>query len=261
MDLSGLLATARVADGRASMDIGTDWLQGRSVFGGIQAAVGWRAMRTLVPPAMPLRTLQMTFIEPVPAGTVSAVARVLRAGKNTLHVEARLEQGAQLQASMIAVFGTARPSIVQRELPAPAPFTTVRKPMRFVPGMTPAFMQQFDVELVAGALPFTNTHVNNVAYELGLHDAGAATEAHLLVLADFVPPVALSWLPQPVPGSSLTWMFEVLSERFAAQALAGWRLEAEMLAARDGYVSQSTTLWAPDRTPVALSRQSMVVFG
>lgn len=261
MNLSQLLASAQLADGSASAVIGDDWLQGRSLFGGIQAAIGWRAMRTLVPEAMPLRTLQMTFIEPVPSGTVAANARVLRAGKNTLHVEARLENGNGLQASMIAVFGSGRASIVQRRLPAPAPSSGVRQRMPFVAGMTPSFMQQFDVHLVGGALPFSNTQVHNVAFQLDLHDRGPATEGHLLVLADFVPPVALSWMPKPVPGSSLTWMFELLDGGFATQPLRDWRLESEMLAARDGYTSQSTTLWAPDGTPLALSRQSMVVFG
>lgn len=260
MNLSELLAAARVEPGRATFEVGDDWLQGRSVFGGLQAAVGWRAMRTLVPASMPLRTLQMTFIEPVPSGAVSATARVLRNGKNTVHVEARLENGQGLQATMLAVFGGARASIVRHDLPAAAPPAS-GKPFRFVAGVTPSFMQQFDVQLLGGALPFSNAQVHNVAFQLGLRDPGPASEAHVLVIADFVPPVALSWMPKPVPGSSLTWMFELLDRGFAAQALTAWRLESAMLAARDGYTSQSTTLWSPDGTPVALSRQSMVVFG
>jgi hypothetical protein len=34
-----------------------------------------------------------------------------------------------------------------------------------------------------------------------------------------------------------------------------------MLAAQDGYTSQSNRLWAPDEGLVAISQQSMVVFG
>ena len=40
-----------------------------------------------------------------------------------------------------------------------------------------------------------------------------------------------------------------------------WRLDAELTAAADGYISQSTMVWGPGGEPVALSRQSMVVFG
>ena len=63
------------------------------------------------------------------------------------------------------------------------------------------------------------------------------------------------------PGSSMTWMLEVLHPNFTAQPLQGWRVEAEMVAARDGYSSQSTIIYAPDGTATVLSRQSMVVFG
>jgi acyl-CoA thioesterase len=241
------------------MAIGEDWLQGRSLFGGIQAAVGWRAMRTLVPAAMPLRTLQLTFIEPVPSGAVHATARVLRTGKNTMHVEARLEDSGRLQASMIAVFGVSRESRVRQEMPAP-PGKAFDKPFRFVPGLAPSFMQQFDVILIDGAPPFANAQATRAAYQIGLRDSGPLTEAHLLVLADFVPPVALSWMAKPTPGSSLTWMFELLRDDFTAHPLAGWRADAQLVAARDGYTSQSTTLYAPDGTAIVLSRQSMVVF-
>ena len=260
VNLSDLLAAADIGEGSASMSIGDDWLQGRSLFGGIQAAVGWCAMRTLVPPAMPLRTLQMTFIEPVAAGTVSAKARVLRAGKNTVHVEARLDDGGKLQATLIAVFGSARASVVRHDLPAAAA-KAFDKPFRYTPGVTPSFMQQFDISLIDGAPPFANAQATRASYELSLRDPGPITEGHLLVIADFVPPVALSWMSKPSPGSSLTWMFEMLTEDFAKYPLAGWRADAQMIAARDGYTSQSTTLSAPDGTAIALSRQSMVVFG
>jgi hypothetical protein len=58
----------------------------------------------------------------------------------------------------------------------------------------------------------------------------------------------------------MTWMLEVL-DTFADQPLRGWRTDSEMTAARDGYTSQTTTVYAPDGRAVALSRQSMVVFG
>ncbi|HVH33257.1 MAG TPA: hypothetical protein VM847_03985, partial [Tahibacter sp.] len=45
-----------------------------------------------------------------------------------------------------------------------------------------------------------------------------------------------------------------------SQPAEGWRVDAELVAARDGYTSQSTWIVAPDGRPIALSRQSMVVF-
>ena len=89
-----------IAPGRGTAGIGESWLQGRSAFGGLQAALGVRAMRSLLPEQMPLRTLQTTFIAPLPAGEVRIEASLLRAGKSTVHVEARLFDGEQV-ASLI----------------------------------------------------------------------------------------------------------------------------------------------------------------
>ncbi len=43
--------------------------------------------------------------------------------------------------------------------------------------------------------------------------------------------------------------------------LDGWRMDATMMAAGSGYTNQSMVLWGPGGMPVALGRQTMVVFG
>ncbi|TDR36680.1 acyl-CoA thioesterase [Tahibacter aquaticus] len=262
MKLSELMRSAVRDEGRLSLQVGDDWLQGRSVFGGLQAAIALAAMRSCVAAELPLRTLQMTFIAPIPGGTVRAAAQLLRSGKSAVHVQARLEdEDGGLLALVIGVFGSARESRVQRSvesvaaIPGPPP-----TPLPFMPGVTPNFMQHFKVELSAGALPFTNTPVTRNVFKVGLRDDGGMSESHLLALADFVPPVALSWMDGVSPGSSLTWMLELLVDSYADQPLTGWQVDAEMVAARDGYTSQSTTISAPDGRVVALSRQTMVVF-
>src|SRR5258706_4779853 len=80
--------------------VGDDWMQGRSVFGGLQAALALRAMRALVPAEVPLRTLQTTFLAPVPSGAVRIGARVLRSGSSTTGVEAPLVDGGGTPALM-----------------------------------------------------------------------------------------------------------------------------------------------------------------
>ena len=257
--LSDVMNRCLTANGSAVLDrVGDDWMQGRSAFGGLQAAVALRAMRNLVP-AVSLRTFQMIFVAPVGAEAMRAQARVLRTGKSATHVESRLEADGVTLALAVGVFGSARESIVRLDLPAPAPLRVTAK-LPYVPGVMPAFMQHFDVGLLDGALPFANARVDHAYYELSLRDQGPVSEAHLLVLADFMPPVALSWMPGVVPGSSLTWMLEIVDDDYATQPLQGWRADATMQAARDGYTSQTTTIYAPDGRAIALSRQSMVVF-
>jgi hypothetical protein len=261
MTLTELMQTTRTEPGLIASTVGDDWLQGRSAFGGLQGAFAAWAMRTLVPASMPLRTFQMTFMAPVGAGDVITRARVLRAGKNTMHVDARIEHGDDVLAQAIAIFGAPRASIVARELAFVSTASSEGTRLPFIPTITPNFMQHFDVRLLDGALPFAGARTTRNLFDIGMKEPGNATEAHLIAIADFVPPVALSWMSQPTPGSSMTWMLEVLDQNFTTQPLQGWRVDAEMVAARDGYTSQSTIIYAPNGTATVLSRQSMVVFG
>src|SRR5262249_19521590 len=152
-----------------------------------------------------------------------AQGRVLRTGKSATHVEARLQANGETLALAVGVFGSGRGSIVRHDLPMPVPLR-VKAKLPFVPGVVPNFIQHFAVGLLDGALPFSNSPVDHTYYELGLRDTGAVSETHLLVLADFVPPVALSWMPAVVPGSSLTWMLELLDDDYATQPLHRWRV-------------------------------------
>jgi acyl-coenzyme A thioesterase PaaI-like protein len=255
-----LLARLRAEPGRASLAVTADWLQGRTVFGGLQAAVALRAMRTLVPD-VPLRTLQGTFLAPVPEGTCTATARVLRTGKSATHVEARIVDGETTLALLVGVFGAARPSTVERVPPQPAVAGGKSLDFGYIPGVMPAFTQHFRVRFLRGGLPFTGAAQADTVLDASMRDTGPCTEGHVLAMADFIPPIALSWLKSPAPGSTLTWMIETFADRFDGLALEHWRVDAVMAFARDGYTSQSVTLWGPGGEPLATSHQSMVVFG
>jgi acyl-CoA thioesterase len=261
---STLLARATDEGDAVELDVPGEWMQGRSVFGGLQAALALRAMRAHVPPQTPLRTLQITFIAPI-AGHLRARATVLRAGANAVHVEARLAgiDGA-LAMLAIGVFGTPRTSAVSIApvQPVIAAQETVVE-LAYVQDVMPAFIQHFDARWLRGALPYTGSTERVHVVDVGLRDAddARATEAHVLALADFVPPIGLSFLRAPANGSTLTWMLELLADHFDHHAPRGWRVDCELFAARDGYTNQSVTLWAPDGSPAALSRQSMLVFG
>ena len=261
MRLSDLMKSGRIGSAETEFVVGEDWLQGRSVFGGLQAAIALAAMRTLVPTAIPLRTLQAAFIAPVPAGSVRAQARVLRRGKSATQVEARLADGAETLATLTAVFGAARASQITQRPRRPDQEASHSTPFPYLAGLTPAFTQHFVAQWRHGGLPFTGQASRHSVVDLELRDAGPCSEAHVLALADFIPPVALSMLSAPTAGSSLTWMLEAFGDDYSTLPLAGWRVDSEMVAAQDGYTSQSNRLWGPDGNLIALSRQSMVVFG
>jgi acyl-CoA thioesterase len=261
MSLSEVLAAMTREGDFFSASVPDTWLQGRSVFGGMQSALALAAMRAFVPRELPLRVLQTTFVTPVPAGPVRLRAAVLRSGKSAVHAEARIVAGDQVACIVVGVFGAARPSraIVvpkQREIPHGEPLTVAH-----VAGLTPSFTQHFVLRWLQGGLPYTGTKEPGAIVEVDMREEGHATEVHLLAIADAVPPMALSMLDTPAPGSSLTWTIEMLGADLASLPLSGYRLDCDLVAGRDGYTSQSVMVWGPGAEPVALSRQSMVVFG
>lgn len=256
---SQLIQGARRDGGRWCYPLPDDWMQGRSAFGGLQVSFALHAMRALVPD-VPLRTVQTTFIAPMPVGDVWAEAKILRTGKNATHVECRLG-GDELQALVIAVFGAPRTSVVHL-MPARTPLPTT-SPLRFpfLPGVTPNFTQHLEVDLLQGTLPFSGTTDPEQRLQIRLLDEGNAQELHVPLYGDFIPPIGLSYLDAPAPGSTLTWMLELLRERWENLPLAGWGVDGRLESALSGYTSQFVTLWAPDGTPAAFSRQSMLIFG
>jgi len=241
--------------------VSDNWLQGRSAFGGLQAALAVRAMRELVHPDIPLRSLQTTFVAPVPAGTVSIRAQRLREGRSATQIEASLYDGEQTLCRLVAVFGSARPSVLNFQPVQPSVASATPRELRYVEGLMPAFTQNFRASWLRGDLPFSGGHQRENVLQLSLRDEGRPDETHALAFADFIPPIALSMFATPTPGSSLTWMIELLRDRYDDLGMDDWRVDAELIAARDGYTQQSVMLWGPRGEPVALSRQSMVVFG
>jgi acyl-CoA thioesterase len=240
-----------------------DWLQGRSIFGGLQSALALRAMRDLVSPELPLRVLQTTFVAPV-AGAVSLHAQVLRAGKGTTHAEARIVAGGQTTTLVVGVFGRGRPSKAE-VAPPPAPVPPPEQEafvFPFIPGLSASFAQHFEMRFRSGPMPFSATRSPPTwVVDVSLKDRATTGEVHVVAIADAIPPAAFAMLSQPAPGSSLTWTLEMLVDRFDTLPLEGWKVHADVRAARNGYTSQLATIFAPDGEPAAMSHQSMVVFG
>ena len=262
-EVLGSLSRREQGDGPWTVSVPDDWLQGRSIFGGLQSALALRAMRDLVPADRPLRVLQTTFVAPV-AGAVDVHAQVLRAGKGTTHAEARIVAGGQTTTLVVGIFGRGRPSKAE-VAPPPAPVPPREQEpfvFPFIPGLSPTFAQHFAMRFLSGPIPFSGTRSPpKWVVDVSLKDRAATSEGHVVAIGDAIPPAAFAMLSQPALGSSLTWTLEMLADRYDALPLDGWKVHAEVRAAHNGYTSQLATIFAPDGQAAAMSHQSMVVFG
>lgn len=260
-----LQATAS-SENTLTFNVPDDWLQGRSTYGGLQAAFALAAMRQLTGVTAPLRVLQTTFIAPVGGGAVTVSGRTLRAGKSVTHVEARLLQGEDTLCLVVGIFGAARESMISvpvavREAPSGPDGL---RDVPFAKGIAPNFTQHFAWRWATGGWPYSG-HAEPVTRIWLKHREPTGTSAFdaeiaFVGLADAVPSPALSMMKTPKASSSLTWTLELLRNA-PPQGDDFWRIDSEIHQARDGYVAQTAVVVAPDNQPVALSRQAVVVFG
>jgi acyl-CoA thioesterase len=266
MRYSQVLDTVRPLDGAWTAEVTDNWAQGRTIFGGLQAALAVRAMRDLVPQAVPLRVLQTSFIAPVSPGTLSIEAKVLRSGKSVTHVEARILDRDQTACLVIGIFGQSRPSVIELLPPKPeVPAVEAAATLPYLEGVTPTFTREITMRWARGATLFKGATEPKTQTYIGFRDEpyagpGALGEAQIISYADVIPSPGLSLLKQPAMASSLTWTLEMLTDDCGPAREGLWLMDAVVDSGRDGYLNQSATLWSPEWEPIALSRQSVVVF-
>jgi acyl-CoA thioesterase len=267
MLFSEVVDSVKEQDGAWTATIPDSWSQGRTSFGGLLSALAVRAMRGLAPSA-PLRVLQTTFIAPVPAGTVRIEAKLLRSGKSASHVEARLYDQGQLACLAVAVFGAARESAIQVEPRPPGLSVTPEQstPFPWIEGVTPVFTRRCVMRWASGRMPYMGASEPKTQIYVGFRDEpfagnGLAGESQLIGYADIIPSPGLSLLRKPAVASSLTWTLELLTDDYGPAREGLWLMDAEVTSGRQGYLSQTATLWSPEWRAVALSRQSVVAFG
>ncbi|MDP9139305.1 MAG: thioesterase family protein [Pseudomonadota bacterium] len=262
MIFSEVLDSVRASADGFVADIGDDWLQGRTAFGGLQSALAIRALRQVIGNDIPLRVVQTTFMAPVPGGVVQLQPRVLRVGKSATHAECRIVLDGQVLCLVIAVFGSTRESTVQVAPARPEkPAAEQAKELPYIPGVVPVFTQHFSMRWAEGRFPFTGASDPRTVIHVRHREEQTLGEGHLIALADTVPSPGLSLLKKPAMASSMTWTLELLDHDFDVAHDAHWRMDTEVTAAANGYMAQSASLWSPKGKLAALSRQSVVVFG
>lgn len=246
--------------GRIDAHVPADWMQGRTTYGGLTAALCAEAGRALAED-LPLRSLQIAFIGPV-GGDIVASPSVLRRGKNSLFVNADIVGESGISARAILTYGARRESaldfahLLMPQVPGPEacePFFTGER-------QGPHFAQHFDVRLAEGDRPVSASRETTIGLWLR-HKGGEVpvSETALLALGDAPPPAAMSMFTAPGPISSMTWTCEFLKETVTTEE--GWfyaRHTAD--SARNGYSSQSMAMWSRTGTPVMIGRQTIAIF-
>lgn len=257
----GQLIDSMAMDGNGALCVtpSVDWRQGRTLYGGISAALCYAACERVVADLPPLRSAQIAFVGPA-AGEAVLHPRVLRQGKSMAFLACDLISDGAVATRALFAFGAERPSAFQVD-PAAAP--VVAQPDACAPlfgERYPAFAAHFDMRLAGGDRPVTGAasgHMLVWARSRDLHLPPGLTP--LVAMADALPPASLPRLTGPAAISSVTWQFDLVDAgRFRSD---DWVLMQSVDdAVGHGYSGQSMAMWDAQGLPILLGRQTVAVF-
>ena len=231
-----------------------DWKQGRTLYGGLSAALCIEAANRSVEALPPLRSAQYAFIGPA-SGDLQLNSSVLRRGKSTVFVSVDMTGEAGLATRALLCFGGARPSAMELSVDrAPAVSSPdLCPPFVLKGGHRPQFLDHFEVRDAGtdstGFLLWAR-HLNSA----GVHPAVAAT-----ALADLPPPGVMARFGGGAPVSTMTWQVDYFAENHG-QSDRWYLIACRAETSAGGYSCQTNDLWTSTGTPVIASRQSVAVF-
>ena len=239
-----------------------DWGQGRTLYGGMTAALAYEAVRRSHSDLPPLRSAQVTFIGPA-SGRLRFQTTLMRRGRSSSIIAADCFNEEGPAARVMFVFGAARESTLTHEflkaptVPPPADSRGFRKEG---PGAPPGFWNNFECKLAHGGRMLEPSAPRpEFTVWTRYRDPGAVDPTTALIaIADCLPPAAMVHFPKPAPISSMTWTIDVTR---TPQSAAGWHLLwSSSEHAADGYSMQAMTIWDESGAPLAVGRQAVAIF-
>lgn len=258
---SQMMAGLQAGDDAFSITLPADWLQGRTAYGGLSAAVCLEATQRAFPGLPALRSAQFAFVGPA-TGALRTTPRILRQGKSTVFASVELEGDSGLAVRGTLCFGAERDSAhayAKYSMPATPPLTDCPSFYSWSP--RPNFMNHFEGRLAGGGAPMSSHAVPEMLVWLRHRDASASDDlVRLVALADALPPASFASFGEVVPISTMTWAIDMLEPNPRSET--GWWLvqwTAETI--RHGYSAQTAVIWSPDSRPVLSARQNVAIFG
>ncbi|MFT3966484.1 MAG: thioesterase family protein [Sphingobium sp.] len=242
------------------IDAPEEWAQGRTLFGGMTAALSLGAITRALGDLGPLRSAQFSFIGPA-SGALRFRPELLRRGRASavVGVDCRNEEG--LAARSTFFFGTARDSLVSHDymrrldVPPPERCEAFSRSSKALTG----FLGRYEMRLAAGSRVLQPGNKPEFAVWARLRDGeGGDPVAALLAFADCLPAAAWVDFPRPGPISTMSWTADL---RQPLALTGGWHLIwSSSEVARDGYSLQDMRVFSAEGEPLLAARQVVALF-
>lgn len=251
-------------DAEQTISLPQGWSQGRAFFGGFGAAIAYQHGVNGVASAQTIRAMTVSFVGPIAPGDVLLKRRILRQGKNVTQVSVDIMQDGEVGLSALLTFGQSRPSVVNvTDTPASSVPSRERGMAMPVSDLVPEFARHYEYCLNVGAMPFSGKPEREFGGWMRYAKEDVSIDVGLFLgLVDAWPPAVLPHLKQPAPASSLTWTIEFPEPLPADKSSRHWwQYKAYIDYAADGYGHTQAHIWDDSGKLVAISRQTITVFG
>ncbi|MGK2742087.1 acyl-CoA thioesterase [Tepidicaulis sp. LMO-SS28] len=263
LPFTSLLGSIQTEGETFSAPVTEDWLQGRTLFGGMGAALCLEAARRLAGRERPLRSMIVSYVAPVsPDAPVTLEPVILREGRNVTQVMTTLTQNGQVATVANFCFAQDFDSVLDSQditLPEAKPreesfdFHSL--------GRGPVFLQHFDVLWANDVFPMTGAEKGeSLVWVRHKDEIAGAEETAFIALADALPPSAMAMLKAPAPLSTMTWQLNIIDPGFTTED-GWWLTHARTQHVANGYASQEATFWNTEGKLAAIGTQNILIFG
>jgi acyl-CoA thioesterase len=245
--------------------IGEDWGQGRSIFGGLAAALILSKLKTS--PAVnqkSLQSLSVNFCAALEANTPCSIRyEILSEGKSVVQLQGQLIQAGEVKTQVIACYGALRESIINIQHEKSNPKGSVDKAMAmpFIPGLTPNFIQHIEMNMLSKSIPFTGVDTKEVTGWMRFKEQpDSFTEVAIVALIDAWPPAVLQLLEKPAPASTITWNMEFIQPASQLKPSDKLFYQCSVIQSQRGYAHTEAKVFHEDGELLVLSRQMIGVY-
>jgi len=250
-----LASLTRHDDHSIDAHIPDTWMQGRTTYGGLTAALSFQGALGLVGD-IPIRSAQVAFVGPV-GGDIKIKPTLLRQGKNTAFVQSEIfgDKGLGLHCNFI--FAAPRPTDVRTYDIDEPDFPPLPGDADLHSGPPQYFTSNMEY---VGKRIDTSIKTNRLTRWMRLKQrAGLDPVAEILCMCDSLPPSVMGLLDKNAMVSSMNWQVNVIAEELTTQD-GWWLIDSRTHHADHGASSQYMSIWNSRRELIATAMQSVAYY-
>lgn len=259
MTIASLLEPITGQPGAVRLDHACDWMQGRTMYGGASALIGFTMAQRAFPDLPPLRAAQVGFVAPL-GEDIALSAEIVRQGRNVTQVRSEIHSDGKVALTAFWLFAAEREANALRPAnPLENPPSAPEGSGVAMAGQAPSFIQNnFDIRHGQTKEGDHGATIRRWARLTEEHDLDPVSK--LVLMGDVMPPGAMRIMTRMGPISSINWSFNVLDPH--TQSEGGWYLAENASQHADaGYSSERLRMWDAKGRQVIDGLQCVAVFG